>query len=168
MKLYVANGTAQYQDFLYRMPEQPMPRMQRIGIGEQIQISGDLSRLEIDNIVNQHTRYGLVEEVEVDRTKPFVGMCYSIDKPVKLDSISQMVGHNREVLEDRGRVIRQESAIATSSVLETETPGLQALEMSVTEVMKDGSTPSISEGTRVTRRESANEAPPANKPRRRG
>lgn len=124
-----------------------------IDIGGQIRISGDLTTPEIEAIVGQHRKYGMVEVGEIDRTKPFVGLCYSVDKPISVERIRNALVHNAEVLTEIGRARRQEAAIAVSNQLEAVTPGLQALEMSfVEEQGKSGASPQIAEGVRVTRR----------------
>lgn len=154
MKLHIANLTQQNQDFVYRVPETTGLRKQMIGIGEQIVISGDLNRPQIDAIIEQHAKYGLVAVEEIDRSRPFVGLCYSIDKPVPAARMLGGIEHNTGVLTARGREIRKEMAVATNSMLENQDgPGaLQRLEMLVIE--EEGKAPSdnpISEGIIVDR-----------------
>ena len=156
MKLYIANCTQQVQSFMYRVPETPAPRMQPIGIGQQIQISGDLSQFDIDAIVEQHSRYGLVAVDAIDRTRPFIGVCYSVDKHVPVDKIKRALEHNESVLIERGRVMRQEAAVALNNSLEEQTDGLKNLELTVQEEYPDkhsGDGPVIAEGIRVQRPE---------------
>jgi hypothetical protein len=165
MKLYVANCTAQAQDFMYRLPEATGCRMQRIEVGAQVQISGDLSQPDIDAIIEQHARYGMVDVASLDRTRPFIGVCYSVGTPVPISKIQYAIGHNRGVLLERGQQIRQESAVALNAQLEEQVPPgtLNQLDISVVEERKDGGTPEVNELTRVTRRTPA----PAPAPKRR-
>jgi hypothetical protein len=152
MKLYVANCTKQVQDFIYRLPETAASRQQKIDIGGQIRVSGDLTTQDIDAIIEQHSRYGMVNVDTIDRTKEFVGVCYSVDKPVDLKYVRRALEINQFVLEERGREIRTEAAVATANSVEEQNPGLHALEMSVQEVeTKSNPNPTISEGTRVSR-----------------
>lgn len=151
MRLYVANCTHQVHDFIYRLPENPAAMRQQINIGGQIMVAGDLNSLQVDAVVNQHRRYGLVNVTEIDRTKNFIGVCYSLDKPVQIEKIRVALKHNNEVLTERGRKLRQEAALAVSQAMEDVAPGLSSLEMSVVEEPKDGNTPTFAEGTRVTR-----------------
>ena len=152
MKLYIANCTQQAQDFVYRTPEMPSARTQRIEIGSQTQISGDLSTPQIDAIIEQHRKYGLVRVEEIDRTKPFIGIRASIDKPVPIDKIREAVHHNNEVLQERGRQIRQEAAVVVNNSWEEQTGNqLSKLEMSFVEEDKPGRPAEISDGVRVTR-----------------
>ena len=165
MKLIIANCTQQNHDFLYRTIESKSVRMQPIPIGGQAVISGELTSEDIDYIISQHAQYGMVRVDEVDRTKPFIGLCYSIDKPIPVERLRIALAHNNSVLVERGRKIRQEAAIAVSDVLEQQTTGLQALEMSIVEQPKDGSEPEINEGVRVSRTEAPTS--PKEQPRRR-
>jgi hypothetical protein len=155
MKLYVANCTKQVQDFVYRVPETLGPaRMQRIEIGRQVPLSGDLNTKQIDSIIEQHAKYGLVPADEVDRTKPFIGMCYAVDKPVPLTRMQSAIIHNDEVLALRGQHLRQEAAVAVNNAMEDQAPGsgLKELEMTIVEDQrKDGSSPEVNEEIVVSR-----------------
>lgn len=172
MLLYIANSTKQHQDFIYRLPGKG-PRMQPIPIGGQIQVTGDLTADEIDQVIAQHAKYGLIPVDEVDRNKTFNGMCYSVGKSITMDKIDRAIRHNTNVLIERGKVIRQHAAIAEHNTLEnrlveSERPeALRNLEMSVIEENHDprSETPAISEGFRVNRDE--NIAPPPKNARRR-
>ena len=152
MKFYVANCTQQIQDFTYRLPETNSIRAQRIEIGGQIALSGDLGTLDIEAVIQQHQKYGLVNMVEIDRTKPFIGLCYSVDKPVPIDKIVNAMVHNVEVLKDRGRAHRQEAAIVINNTIEEQTPSLKSLEVSIVEEQsKNGASPEFAEGVRISR-----------------
>ena len=152
MKLYIANGTRHNIDFLYRLPEAPQPRMTKIPVGNQVMLSGDLNTQQIDAIVNQHAMYGLVAAEDIDHTKPFVGMCYSIDKPVKAVKLLAMDEHNQSLLADESKRNREELAIATHQTMEQNVPGFMSVETSIVEETKSGGAPSIAEGVRVSRR----------------
>lgn len=172
MKLYIANVTAQVQDFIYRVPETTSNRSQRIDIYSQQMLSGDLSASEIAAIVKQHAVYGLIPVDEIDRTKPFIGLCYSVDKPVAIEKIRRAIVHNKGVLEERGRDLRKEAAVVVNNHIEQQfedprsggaAAALRAVELSVQEETSgtiDEHAP-ISEGTRVSRHE-----PPDATPRR--
>ena len=163
MKLYIANATKQRVDFMYRVPEQPGVRNQPIDIGSQILISGSdmLNAKQVDSIIEQHTKYGLVNVDEVDRTKAFAGLFYSVDQPISGVKIMRAVQHNTAVLQERGKQIRKEAAITSNQLLENsmteqEIPGnLKAVELSVVEENHDerDETPALAEGIRVTRNE---------------
>lgn len=177
MKLYVANCTAQVHDFTYRMLETDSVRRQRIEMFAQVQITGDLNQLEVDYIVKQYAVYGLVRVDEIDRTKPFIGMCWQVDKPIAVEKIRRALEHNKLVLDEMGRKFRQEAAIATNNRLQSGLvdgngnpigPQLTALEMSVQEEREGqiGDHVPIAEGVRVTAAEAPTTRP--TKRRRRG
>lgn len=138
MKLFIANCTKQVQTFIYRKLETASPIPQQIEIGGQVVISGDLSPKDVDYIINQHRKYGLVSVSEIDRTKPFIGLCYSIDKPVAVDKLKIALLHNDDVLVKRGEELRKEAAVATSATLEQNVKPLKSelteLEIEITEV----------------------------------
>lgn len=123
MKLYIANAKAQTESFTYRIPT-PVgertrgARVQIIPAGQQVEISGDLSRVEIDAIISQHAKYGLVAADELDRNRDFAGLCYSVDKPVTSSRIQRLMGTNILHLEEKGREQRALAAVATNGRLE--------------------------------------------------
>lgn len=154
MKLYVANCTRQVQDFIYRLPEHTAPMRQRIDIGHQVALSGDLSQPDIDAVIKAHTRYGMVAASEVDHTKAFIGTCYSVDKPVKIGTIQFALQHNNDVLILKGREMRQEAAVAINNALDESTGGgsLSEVEISVVEEKgANGESPIFGEGVIVSK-----------------
>lgn len=162
MKLYIANTTRQNVDFYYRVPEIPgAPRMQKISIGGQILVSGDLNTPQIEAILSQHAPYGIVSADELDRVKGYVGLCFSIDKPVPAHKIERAMNENISILVRRGQQTRRESAVATSALIETELSEksrpeiLKNFEASIVEenpeVRGTEAGPAIAEGVRVNR-----------------
>ena len=155
-KLYIANCTKQIQDFWYRVPgcdgsgKAYGPRMQKILEGSQVMISGDLQQEEIDFIVADNARYGLINVDEVDRAKPFVGLCYSIGKPVAVPKIEKLFVHNQEILEQRAEDNLKATALANNQLLEKrlevsardagrKMPNVGEFEMSLSEESKNPS-----------------------------
>lgn len=141
MELYIANTTKKSQVFQYRLPEdqRPHPLSMTLRPGSQAKLpKGNLSQPDIDAIVGAHEPYGLIPVSEVNRTKPFIGMCYSIDKPIPLEAIQNGIAHNDEVLVKQGEEIRQLAAIAVNNAIEEQTGGtVNALEMSFVEENPD-------------------------------
>lgn len=157
-KMYVANCTQQVQDFVYRVPGQSAPRRQPIQIGEQIKLSGDLEEADVNYIISQHAKYGMIRVDEIDRTRTFIGLCYDIDKPVPGKRILIAIEHNQEVLTARGEQIRKESAVALSNYTEarlqdSRLPGtIREVEVSVTEQeTASNPNPTFARGVRVSR-----------------
>ncbi len=159
-KMYVANATPQNHNFIYRLPGKIDYIRQNIPAGGQVQLSGDLTTMEIDAVVEQHAPYGLVSAREVDRTKPFAGLCYALDKPVQLGKIESLIEHNREVMTERGRQLRTEAALAVNERVENELferqmpDTVRSLEMHVEEIsrgQRGDDSPEFNEGVRVTR-----------------
>jgi hypothetical protein len=137
-KLFIGNATKQLMKFSYRTPESGGVRVQDIPIGGQVQLTGDLTTSEIDCIIDQHRKYGLISISEIDRSKAFSGLCYSIDRPISFANLQRAIAKNMDVLKDRGREIRKEAALVVNNGLEAELEetglgGLAKLEMSVVE-----------------------------------
>lgn len=118
MDLYVANLTRQHQNFSFRMPGSGKLMQIPIRIGEQARVLRDESQIIITKIVEQHEPYGMIPVSEINRAKPFVGLCYSVDKKINVDAIMAGLEHNTEVLVDRGREIRRAAAVQTSNMIE--------------------------------------------------
>jgi len=150
MKMFVANCTKQARDFTYRLPDKGS-RMQRIEIGQQIQVAGDLSKPEVDSIIDHYSLYGMKSVEEARKSKgAFTGLCYSLDKPVAIENMQIVLQLNDQVLVQRGQQQRKEAAVATTAaIMSNGDQGLQALEATVVEVKKDGSEPEVQEGVRV-------------------
>lgn len=151
MKVYVANTTRQVQDFVWRAIGQKAPRKISIDVGTQQALPGDWNTEDVAYLEEQHRRYGMVRVDEIDRTRDFVGLCFSIDKPIPVDKIRTALTINEQVLMARGVELRKQAAIAVSNAITENNPGsgLTALELSVQEQPKDGGTPQINEGVRV-------------------
>ena len=173
MKLYIGNATKQRFEFQYWVPDkaQSAPHRQMVEIGAQILIAGDLNVAQIEGIVAQHRDYGLIEVSEIDNTRAFTGICYSVDKPIPAAKLARLIVINNPALVERGRETRKRGAIAEHSRLEqaAQEAGLpvpDAYEMIIEEektTTRDQSDGMLSETLTVTRDEEG-EAP---KPRRR-
>ena len=124
---------------------------QMVPIGGQVAISGDLTTPEIEYIVSQHTRYGLVPVDEIDRTKPFIGHCYSVDKPVPVEKIRRAIAHNLDVLAERGREIRKVAGVAAYNNISEHSAAPASLELSVIEdERRNAPSPEFGEALRVS------------------
>jgi len=159
MRLFIANATKQIQQFWYtsRLANGTLKQVrQDIMEGSQIQIqwdgSGVMQPEDIEFVLEQHAIYGLVSAADIDRTKPFAGLCYSIDKPVPAMKIQKLMIHNQEILEERAEDTLKSTALANSQLLESNVermardarrpvPAIGDLEISITEESSSG-TPS--------------------------
>lgn len=122
MRLYVGNATKQRVEFMYWIPDrkQSSPSRQTIEVGSQIVVAGsDLNSMQIDGIVAQHVDYGLIEVSQIDKTKVFTGICYSIDKPIPSHRLERLIVLNNDALIIKGRETRKLGAIAEHNRLET-------------------------------------------------
>lgn len=139
--LYVANASKQRHDFIYRIPEEVGVRRQAIDPGSQIVVyQPNAGAPTIKAIIDQHRNYGLTDVAEIDRRRPFVGLCYQLDKPIKVEKIMYADEHNSEVLTGLSQEARQAAAAALhgsiSKEVEKATGGvgrLEALEVELVE-----------------------------------
>lgn len=169
MELYIGNTTKKTQIFLYRRPgsERPNDFMQmEIPPGGQNRVPvRDLSQPQIDAIVNHHAKYGLRSVEEITRTHRgrYIGMCYSIDKPVPLERLQLGIQHNDEILVQFGEDLRQAAAVVTAQAIEQHTGrALAELEVSVEEENIDrhsGDGDALGKQTVVVTREAPEKAP---------
>jgi hypothetical protein len=135
--LFIANATQQHREIQYRLPERRNAHILRVAPGEQARVR-DVTTAEIDAILSQMAKYGWVEASAVDRAKPFVGICYCVDKPVPAGRIVAAMKHNIEVLAKRGKDNRQLAAVAMNNELERQVEAarvgeLKELEMTIVE-----------------------------------
>jgi hypothetical protein len=171
-ELYVANVTDKVHQFAYRAPERKGVVVQSIPPGQQILVAPygsntNLSQPVIDSILGQHDKYGLLPAENIDLADTsFYGICYSIDKPVKLAQMEKALAQNEKRLNMLGREMAEAAAVRVSNDWE-EGAGLElrGLEMSVTEMEpKSGfrqDSKQFAEGVRVTR--GSMELPPGEK-----
>lgn len=160
-EMYVGNISKQIQQFAYRALERPGIVMQPIPIGGQIRISPDgrktdLTTPEIDYILDQHARYGMLPIDEMDKIGPFNNTCYSLGKPFTAEKLQKAMDRKDGALVEYGKKLRQEAALAVNSQIEQQIGGpLKNLEMSFTEEEPKGGYSDdfdhVSEGVRVTR-----------------
>ncbi len=162
MRVYIANATHHVAAFAYRILENPKLRTMQIPMGAQIRLPEDLTADDITYVVGQHEQYGLISADKVPDAKTFIGMCYSVDKPVPSIRIEQLFLHNREQLVEEGRKNRQEAAVAANmafdNALENEGGGLRKMTFEVLEEGNGGPDGTMAEGIRV-------EATPDDEPR---
>lgn len=159
--LYIGNASRQSIDFVYRIPGAPNARKQVIRPGMQERIAGELAIVEIDAILKQHARYGLVKADEIDRAREFHGTCYSIDKPIRAPKIVYLMERNIVALVKQGEQTRQECAVAENLNFERtlveqgRSERVTAFEMTMQQENHDplNPNPQLSEGIRVARDE---------------
>ena len=152
MKLYIGNATSQNWNFHYRLPERKSPINQFIPMGEQVVISGDLNKFQVDAIIEQGSQYGLVSVDEIDRgDRMYRGLCYSIDKEISSSKIEKLFHRNSNVLALQGQEIRRNAAIVENNRLlrqnqEMDLPNIRKTEITLQEENKPDSGTKIAEG----------------------
>ena len=133
--------------------------MQTIAIGQQEKLSLDLDTSDIDYILSQHAKYGLVAANEISRHHSFCGICYSIDKPIPAQQLEDWMRHNMGELQKVGVELRKQAAVANNNMIEQAleeqgAPGrLRNYETTIEEVEPQGPDPAVAEAYRVLRAE---------------
>lgn len=122
MKLFVANTTKQRHDFTYRKPETGRLVYHPINAGTQAVVL-DGTAAEIDVIIQQHARYGLIDATKIDQNRVHIGRCYSLDKPVPSSVIENAMRDNDDHLNRSAHERRQASVIATNNSLSEQDNG---------------------------------------------
>lgn len=108
-KLYVANTTVQYRDFVALIPETTNMLRQKLRPGHQGLVY-DGPMYIIENIIKQNEVYGLCKETDLANAKGFVGMVYNIDRPVSKDTLGLADGQNHRALIELGVEVRENVA----------------------------------------------------------
>ncbi|HHK5918292.1 TPA: hypothetical protein ACQVIK_002539 [Serratia marcescens] len=135
MKLYIANTTKQRHDFAYRQPETGRLIYHPINAGAQSVVL-DGTRGEIDLVIQQHGVYGLIDATKIDQNRVYIGLCYSIDKPVQSRIIEKAMRDNDDHLNRAAHERRQASVIATNNALSEQESGYRGeLEVSAEQRM---------------------------------
>lgn len=93
-QLLVANGTHQYHDFQYRVPEYEKVFSTLIRPGSQVRLPSDSNPLDFNDyqihaVVEQLQRYGAVPESDVQSLSSPHGLVFSIRRPVTSDKIDE-------------------------------------------------------------------------------
>lgn len=116
MKLYIANGTQQKHTFAYRLPSANKVLTQPIAIGGQICIPRELSEPEVDAVVKQHEKYGMIPAKEIgsrgSRNSP---LAFQVDKPFDPERIAQLMSVNRGVMIEMGEKVRRDTAVVIAT-----------------------------------------------------
>jgi hypothetical protein len=166
MKMYIANRSKQNQMFSYRVPDDngtlTRPRVLNIAPGSQIALpENDLSTPQIDAIIEQHRKYGLMSVEDALRGRGFSALCYSLNKPISVNNIMLGIQHNDRSLREKGVKQRQEAGVAAFQGAEQAAQevglGLSEVEFTVIENNPDKNSGTregdpVAEGIRVTNR----------------
>lgn len=144
MNLFIANCSKQNLEFTYRLPGSMQVVRMPIEAGKQVNIS-NLKQPDLDAIIKQHAKYGLVHAKEAAGKQQFAGYAYSVDKPVTLNQITDKMEHNVDVAVDRANDMRAATTLATAEALQEDAAkiGVEVGDVSV-EVREEMKNPSDS------------------------
>lgn len=116
--MFIGNGSQQNIDFTYRLPGDTKTRVQRIEIGHQVKLSGDLSVDEVSAIIKQYHKYGMicVDELEGVRS-PHLTLIFSLDKPIPAPVLQHLMERNLAGLIASGKKMREDAAMVIATEL---------------------------------------------------
>jgi len=117
MKLFIANTTKQRHIFVFRVLETGRLRQIPIEPGCQMVVLDDASSEQVEAVIEHHAIYGLINSRNIDQSKAFVGLCYSIDKPVASSVIEKAIRDNDHHLSNGAHQVRQASLAALDKTL---------------------------------------------------
>jgi hypothetical protein len=131
MKLYIANTTKQRQIFAYRKLETGRLIQIPINHGDQMMVL-EGSTEEVEAVIQHHQVYGLIDSTKIDQSQVFIGLCYSVNKPVSASVIEKTIRDN-DVHLTRGAHGRRQASVAAldSSLRESGTGYSGEMEVSV-------------------------------------
>lgn len=169
-KVYVANVTAQNHTINFRLPESRKPMAITIPMGQQ-KFIGDLSAPEIDAMVEQVGRYGLVE-VGQENKREKVTFIFNVGSTIPAASIQKIYDRNRGILTDEGKKRRIENAVAANAAMNTEETPLTNFTADVEEIDSGdfgNDSDGVAEGVKIDNTAaSSNENAPKRRSSRRG
>ena len=134
--VFIGNATKQILQFGYRLPERKQPITQSVPMWGQVMLTVDCGKPDIDAILEQWGKYGLVDVSEMDSVRSdFEGYLISIGKPIPYDKLEMATEYRNSVLIERGKAMREEAAVAMINTIENETGQIaRTYEVSVAEI----------------------------------
>jgi hypothetical protein len=159
--VYVANASLQRHEFTYRIPGQSRTRTIPIPAMSQVRIPEDID--DMMAFADQHEPYGFVgvDALKSMKIKSQVKLLFRVGSPISSEMIQSLYNLNRGFLDEFGKKLRMEAAIASNALVnkaleEQRAEGLEAnvnnFEMTIQEEEpKDGYSNSspIGEGFKI-------------------
>ena len=119
MQLFIGNVSRQNLTFCFRVPEEQGIKQVMIPPGSQRQIySPNLTKQQVDGIIDQGRIYGMVAADEVDRARQQTPMVYSVGKEISFAKIQKLMVTNHDALLRQGDQTRKEAAIISHHNIE--------------------------------------------------
>lgn len=119
--MFVANASLQRHEFIWRMMGQTKERRLTIQPMSQVRLVDDLQPEDVAHIIEQHEKYGFLSVDDVRRgavkKKKFTRLCYSMGSFIPSTTIETLFRTNMTALDDQGKDLRQETAIASNNAV---------------------------------------------------
>ena len=118
MRLNIGNATKQNHDFLFRMPGLAKVNVLPIPKGSQVHIEGN--REDLDFIIAQHVRYGLIDVKEFGKQKNFAGLVFSFNGTINMDKLAEAREIHNDFIDENAQNIREATTAASAAIIEGE------------------------------------------------
>lgn len=135
-QIYVANPTDQYRVLHYRLIEANRPFQQPIDSGRQVRIPVDLNVPQVENLLEQFSKYNIVNMKDVGgyKGRHMIPLIYSMDAPVPRPMIELARQINNGMARAIGKETRKAAAVAAAhQIAEVDPAAAKTLEVAVTE-----------------------------------
>lgn len=143
-QVFVANGTHQHQQFIYRVPESPSVRRLEIPAGRQAKFNEDFTDGQLPHIITQLERFGAVPQSDVKAITAPRTLVYSVNKqPIAANKLDEA----RELDEAaRQEVAAQQTenaglALLSTSAQHTNPDAIKSTSLEVTQLSDQGDDP---------------------------
>jgi hypothetical protein len=116
--LFIANTSLQTHILMFQLEKGGKTYEQRIPIGDQVQLlERKLTSEELQRFLQQKEKYGVRHVKEVSGDKSYLGLCYSVDNPVRLGELKAGFEHNAEIREEQQDARLEDSTSAIAGML---------------------------------------------------
>lgn len=168
MDLYIANPNLQDTDFAFRIPEMSGVKILKILAGGQSKTPGNMNIGQIESIISQHGKYGMIRLDEIDRAKgDYIPLLYQIDKPISESVIRRVLEHNKGVKIKDGKQIRKEAADSVVAAAKgVQGSSLKEVDVEIEEVESKDKNPEVFDIFQGRRQSNNDDAPPTKRGRR--
>lgn len=145
--VYVANTSIHHHTLMFTLAPGPNQKVyqQEVRIGNQVKVlERKLTDEEAKCFIDRYERYGMRNVKDVAGERAYVGLCYSVDKPVPLNTFKGNLEHNAEVLDDQRDRRLEASTVAIANMLTDKVaPAPTPLKRSTVEVMEETKGPDV-------------------------
>jgi hypothetical protein len=94
------------------------PCQQDVPARKQVQFGGDMTLDQLETVVGQLTRYGMIGCVDVPRLRAIAPLVFNVDKPVPREIMERVRDISSAIKIEQGRLRRQKAAISVNEMVQ--------------------------------------------------